>query len=179
MKDLELFKDIENFEGLYEISNLGRILSKVRKKPKFMSNKRFDKDGYVMVDLTKDGKIYKNKVHRLVAQAFIPNIDNKPMVNHINGVKNDNKASNLEWLTNSENLLHGHHVLRNGKPYYNQKIVIMLNDEKEFVKEFESLSAASRYFNITPQSIHASISGRRKKVKGYYWQYKNTDALKN
>ena len=107
----EIWKDIEGYEGLYQISNLGRVKSFPRKgtqtkKEKILKEKR-DKKGYCFVSLNNVGaKPYK--IHRLVAQAFIPNLENKPQINHIDGDKTNNRIDNLEWCNNSENQIHAY-----------------------------------------------------------------------
>jgi hypothetical protein len=114
--DLEEWKDIEGFEGLYQISSLGRVQSLERKCPGgnnirtvpakilSMGNSR----GYNLVHLAKNGKMYPFRVHCLVAKHFIPNPENKPLINHKNLDKKDNRQSNLEWTTPSENTNHYH-----------------------------------------------------------------------
>ena len=108
VKDLphEIWKDIENFENLYKISNYGRVKS-LRKQVKILKA-RIDKKGYNHYAIRKDNKIYEKKAHRLVAQAFIPNPENKPQVNHLDGNKLNNYYKNLEWCTNGENQIHSY-----------------------------------------------------------------------
>ena len=106
----EIWKDIENYEGLYQVSNLGRIKS-IRKMKKQNILKLGTRNTYNVINLMKNGKARSFQVHRLVAKAFIPNPENKPQVNHINGVKNDNRLENLEWVTRSENTIHAYRVL--------------------------------------------------------------------
>ena len=108
VKDLphEIWKDIENFENLYKISNYGRVKS-LRKQVKILKA-RIDKKGYNHYAIRKDNKIYEKKAHRLVAQAFIPNPENKPQVNHLDGNKLHNYYKNLEWCTNGENQIHSY-----------------------------------------------------------------------
>ena len=104
----EIFKDIEGFEGKYQVSNLGRIRSlnyRMTGKPHIM---KFGTDGeYDTVVFYVDGHRHMRKVHRVVAEAFIPNPLNLPQVNHLNEVKTDNRAENLEWCDNKYNSNYG------------------------------------------------------------------------
>jgi len=121
MENIEIWKEIKDYEGLYMISNLGRVksLSKVvfmevnnsffNSKESILSQSKNPK-GYFFTGLT-DLKIRKNKTtHRLVAIAFIPNPENKPCVNHIDGDKTNNNDWNLEWCTYSENTIHAYKI---------------------------------------------------------------------
>lgn len=111
----EIWKDIEGYEGLYQISNLGRVKSLEREawngqayhilKCRILKQ-RLISTGYLMTTMSKNGKAITPLVHRLVAETFIPNPENKPTVNHINGNKTDNRLENLEWCTYSENEQH-------------------------------------------------------------------------
>jgi predicted XRE-type DNA-binding protein len=103
----EEWRDIKGYEGHYQVSNLGRVKSFRRKKVKLLSPKLTQK-GYYEVGLRKDETRKFKLVHRLVAESLIPNPDNKPQVNHINGLKTDNRLNNLEWCTAKEN--HDHAV---------------------------------------------------------------------
>lgn len=99
---VEIFKDIQGFEGLYQISNMGKVKSFQNGKEKILKEKRNSK-GYLSVSLRKDKKNYSRKIHRLVGEAFVPNINNLPEIDHINTIRDDNRAENLRWVTHKEN----------------------------------------------------------------------------
>lgn len=115
---VEIWKDVKDYEGKYQVSNLGRVKSliyknnannRIYKREKIL--KLFhDRNGYLRVDL-KMGKRKNAQVHRLVAIAFIDNTYNKPQVNHKDKNKENNKVENLEWVTNGENQLHRYHTI--------------------------------------------------------------------
>lgn len=119
---IEVWKDITGFENLYQVSNYGRVKRLSRKiyNKGLLKNKKYFyckeiilknstvSKGYKGVTLVKNGKRYHKKVHRLVAIEFIPNIDNKPQINHIDCNKANNMVNNLEWCTNSENQIHAY-----------------------------------------------------------------------
>lgn len=98
---MEIWKDISGFEGFYQISNLGNVYSLKRNKP---LKKCISTHGYYMVYLCgKNGKTIAKQVHRLIAQGFIPNPDNKPCIDHLNAIRTDNSIENLKWCTVKEN----------------------------------------------------------------------------
>lgn len=102
---MENWKDIEGYEGLYQVSNIGRVKRLAGFKcnvERFLTGSK-DKDGYILICLSKDGNAKKYKLHRLVALHFIPNIENKPEIDHINTIKTDNRVENLKWVTRKEN----------------------------------------------------------------------------
>lgn len=111
----EKWKDINGYEGFYQISNNGRVRSwrfksgkKGRREKPFIKSQWTTPNGYRFVGLWRDGHRKSTSVHKLVAMHFIPNPKRKPQVNHKDGVKSNNHVSNLEWVTCSENILHSH-----------------------------------------------------------------------
>ena len=132
---IEIWKDIPQFEGKYQVSNLGNLktigrYSHAKNSKRWVQegikNQVKDKDGYHFVSLSEGYKKKCLRIHRLVAIMFIDNVENKPHVNHINGNKSDNKVDNLEWVTSSENNYHYHRVLRTRRHLPYRKIT----DEK-------------------------------------------------
>lgn len=165
----------------YCITDTGEIYalnySKVGKIKKLSPYKN-DK-GYLIVHLHNNVNCVKKRVHRLVAETFIPNPENKPQINHINGVKTDNRVENLEWVNNSENQIHRHRVLgqrccwfgKIGKDNFSSKQVLQIKNGK-VVGEYYGLHEAGRKTGISYQSIWLCCSGRSKSAGGFVWKYK-------
>ena len=117
---MEIWKEVKNYEGCYEVSNLGNVRSITRKVERTspsggkalytyygkMCKPYTTKKGYLRLNLSLNNKLLNHQIHRLVAINFIENKDNKEQVNHINGIKTDNRVENLEWVTNNENIKH-------------------------------------------------------------------------
>lgn len=172
----EVWKDIKGYEGKYQVSNFGRVKSLPKKKGKgigYMTDTKIlqpsvNHYGYCVVNLCENCVYRLKQVHRLVAEAFIQNSDNKEQVNHINGNKTDNRVENLEWCTNGENQTHRHKVLKQ-KPYGKPVICIETN------KEYTSAFVAGREENIDSSCITACCRGRRKSAGGYHWRYKEVE----
>lgn len=105
----EIYKPVVGYEGLYEVSNIGNIKSlylKGKRRDKILKPQANIRDSYFQVVLHKDGIKRKYPIHRLVAKAFLPPIDDKPFVNHIDSNKQNNNVENLEWCNNQENIIH-------------------------------------------------------------------------
>ena len=170
---MEDWKIIEEYPN-YMVSSEGKVKSIERndgrgrhKKGKILSP-RYNASGYITVDLYKNGKPQTFRVNRLVAQVFIPNPDNKPYVDHINGDKTDNRAENLEWVTSSENQKR-RHALGNIKTSHRKIGRFDLNGK--LIEEFESIIAAAEKMGVKRNAIDCVLQGRHKTSCGSFWKY--------
>ena len=173
--------DIKGFEGSYQVSNLGRVKSIGRSityangivhivEEKILKL-RITPKGYVHICLVDANKKKHNKaVHRLVAQAFIPNPFNKPFVNHIDETHNNNKVENLEWCTYKENMNHG--TIQARLSEMKKKKIKCITDGRKF----NSVNEASVFYNIPRRSISNVLTGARKRVYGLQFEYDNKEA---
>lgn len=171
---MERWKEIEGTGGRLLVSDQGRIKSLLRDGRVLKATK--DKKGYLRLRVTLDRKKYVFKVHRLVAAAFVPNPENKPQVNHLNGDKTDNRACNLEWVSNREN---AQHAVKNGlwenvfveakKANELQKKPLIGYAPDGSVKYFESVCQAQR--EVGSKHITAVLKGRRKHAGGWSFCY--------
>ena len=152
-------KDIKNYEGLYAVTEDGRVWS--YRNNKWL--KPLDSRGYVHVQLSKNGNRVNYLVHRLVAEAYLPNPNNLPHVNHKDEKKLNNSVDNLEWCTEAYNNSYGTHLARLRKPVH----CIELD------KTFSSLYEAAKAVNIAYCGISNCLSGRRQTAGGYHWRYIN------
>lgn len=185
---MEEWKDIKDYEGLYQISNLGRIKSLKRYKKNHSKTQMIEekillphstRTGYICVCLCKDAKPKQKTIHRLVAEAFIPNPENKEEVNHIDGDKTNNRVENLEWCTRCENIQHsfknGFHKLSSERIEKLMKSCIkkvnQYSKQGEFIKTWESIAQAGRELNINHASISACCKGKLKTSGKYIWEY--------
>lgn len=160
---LEVWKNIEGFNGFYQISNMGRVRN-YRGRLRALS---YTHDGYVRIRLLHGGKDITCRVHRLVAKAFIPNPQNKETVNHIDGDKNNNKVTNLEWVDRSEQMNHAYQLglkqSRSGDKNANAKLTAdqVREIRATYVwqsKEFGTVALAKKY-GVTNRIIGLIVRG--------------------
>lgn len=163
----EIWKDVKDYEELYQVSNLGRV-KRVTSGRILKGSKQTP--GYLRVDLYKNGSKSKKLIHRLVAEAFIPNSENKSQVNHIDENKTNNMVSNLEWMTAKENLNHGTRNKRSSKTKSIPIIATNLKTGKS--KEFYGSNECARQLNLNQGNITKVLKGRYKQTGGYTFQYK-------
>lgn len=183
---MEIWKDIEGYEGIYKISDLGAVKSLARtisytdgrsRKVEERILKQSDaKDGYKVVTLAKNKNNVMNRVHRLVAKAFIPNEDNKPQVNHINEKKSDNRASNLEWCTSKENINHGTGIERRADKGRKRIMGTHINNGKKII--YKSITESEKD-GFNSRVITQACRNQRNQHFGYVWRYIDEETYKN
>lgn len=175
----EKFLDIPGYEGRYQISNHGNVRSlnyQNTGKSKLLTPVKHHM-GYLLVHL---GVKKIKMIHTLVAEAFIPNPEQKPFVNHIDGNKHNNDVSNLEWVTSKENM---EHAIKTGlrDPHKNNKPmgdnnptrrpILQYTLDGQFVKRWECISEAARQIGCNPSQINNNAVGRCKSCHGFIWRY--------
>lgn len=199
----EIWKDIKGYEGIYQVSSLGRVrsldridsnnhpLKGVILKP-YISN-----SGYLLVGLYKQQKRDRKLLHRLVAEAFIPNPNNKPEIDHINTIKTDNtvwlnedgsvnyEKTNLRWVTQKENInnpltktkmqINARKPSKGkyGKKHHRSKPIIQYDKDGNFIREWDCANDVERVLGISNKHIGSVCLGKRKSCGGYIWKYKN------
>ena len=201
----EIWKDIEGYEGLYQVSNMGRVKSLERTVrcgrgykiiPERIRKARKNNYGYLQLNLYKDGKIKSYKIHRLVAQAFLENPDNLPEVNHIDENKQNNYVENLEWCSKSYNMTYNGRAKKVGKKLRGRKQseehikkvaekltnnpklskpVIGINKISGLIVEFPSTHEAERQTGIYHGNIIACLKGKYHSAGNHYWFYADDD----
>lgn len=171
----EIWRDIQEFEGLYQVSNLGRVRS-LERVVRFGTNKRLTKsiimqqtlakNGYLSVMLCNGSYTKRRYVHRLVAQAFVYNDDplHKTEIDHINRIKTDNCIENLRWVDRPEQL-------KNRDISKHLKPVIQLTLNNEFVNQFNSIKEASVQTDINDECIRQCCHNKRKSAGKYKWVF--------
>jgi hypothetical protein len=166
----EIWKPIVGYEGRYEVSNTGRVRSFHFNKPIILSSIVFY--GYVIVSLCILNKKRNRRIHRLVAQAFIPNPLNKPQVNHKDKNKQNNHVDNLEWATNQENVRHSIAMMNGRGTIFeigNNKPKAIYCSEDNAV--YKSLAEAGRFYKIEKATIKAYIKNGYKTKSGKSFQW--------
>ena len=159
MIEIEEFRDIPGYEGVYEVSNLGRV----RRNGRILKPTN-DRGGYLFVNLCKNGTRKTVKIHRLVAYAFLPNPQNLPQINHIDEDKTNNAVDNLEWCDSKYNV-----------NYSQAKPVLQYDLQGNFIREWPGVRKAEEETGINSGHISSCCSGRygSKTAGGYLWKYKN------
>ncbi len=187
----EIWKDIEGYEGLYQVSNMGRVKSLERTQPYNRNKNKYYKkiaskilkqeprpNGYLKVSLSKDKKQKDVSIHRLVAEMFIPNSENKPTVDHIDTIKTNNRVENLRWATQKEQL-NDNKITRVKRLKAQKKAT---NARKRKVRcittgeEFECISDAVRKCNVSENCIIRCCKGEQEHTgkrigKKLAWEY--------
>lgn len=188
----EIWKDAIGFDGVYQVSSLGRVRSCDRviyyKNSKLSGAKSkiehgkimsqcISNSGYYILRLRKDGERKCFYTHRLIAQAFIPNPENKSQVNHIDGNRLNNCVDNLEWVTMSENVLHAYRTGLNyglrGDLSPHKVEVLQFEKDGTFVMRWSCMAEAARAIGGCKEGIYDVCKGRlgKKTYKGYVWKY--------
>lgn len=172
---IEIWKEIPNYEGFYEVSNFGRVKSLKRSIPRKngrmlnikerIFNSVIDEHGYFKVQLWKNNKPLSIRVHRLVARCFVGNYSPDLEVNHVDGNKLNNYYKNLEWCTVSHNQSE---AVRLG---LKKQTKVNMYKEGLLVYTFDSISKASEITKINRTSIFRCLSGKYKQCKGFTWGY--------
>lgn len=174
----EIWKDIKGYEGLYQVSNLGKVRSLDRKilfknghiqffKGKILSLSK-DKNGYIHIILHKDNKTKIFRVHRLVAETFIPNLENKPQVNHIDGNKENNCLSNLEYCTIKENHIHAYRTGLHNAP---KKKCIQKDLNGNIIKNWDSLKQIKLELGYDCSAISRCCRNIQKTSYNFIWDF--------
>lgn len=187
IEEQEIWKDVIGHEGFYQVSSVGNIKALERlvknKSGGFHLKKSMpmklsdDKDGYKIIIFNNNGITKRTSVHRVMAFAFIPNPENKTSVNHINGIKWDNRLSNLEWCTISENGIHAHRVLKIKHPAKGKfgsdnpsaRGIIQYSKDMVELNRFGSRRDAQEATGVNKSTINECLNGRLKTAGGFVW----------
>lgn len=173
----EIWRDISGYEGLYQVSNLGNVKSLKFGKERIMKY-TINRGGYYHLELSSKGKCKQYNVHRLVALAFIPNPDNKECVDHINGVRLDNRVENLRWCTKEENAnfplaKQNKSISMTNHPKKSQPVLQIDKNTGEIINEYPSTCEAARQLGVSDSPISKCARGvHYNSAYGYIWKYK-------
>ena len=165
---MEEWKDIDEYEGLYQVSNLGRVKSLKFGKERILKPDTI-LNGYLRVQLWKNSKGIRYLVHRLVAQAFIDNPDKLPMINHKDENPSNNCVDNLEWCTHKYNINYGTCIQRMSEKI--SKTVYQYTMDGEIVAEYPSTMEVERQLGYAQSHISQCCNGKRKTANGFIWRY--------
>ena len=149
-------RDVKGYEGLYGITSCGKVWS--YKRQKFLKP-YYDTNGYLQVSLYKNGNHKVIRIHKLVAEAYIPNPDNLPQVDHIDNDKNHNYINNLQWLTGRDNVRKGNNIP-----------ILQYDLDGNFIREWECAADVGK--EVKGNICHC-LKGKYKQAYGYIWKYKN------
>lgn len=180
----EIWKDIIWYEWKYQVSNLWNVKVLNFWKENILKSSK-DTYWYSHISLYKNNKWKTSRIHILVAITFIPNPENKPQVNHINWIKDDNRVENLEWCTQNENQFHSFHILWNKniltainfrikkfwKDHNSSKKVNQYDLEWNFIKTWDSLWDINRELWLDDSNISKCCNWKRNKVWWFIWKY--------
>lgn len=179
----EIWKDIKEYEGLYQVSNKGnirsldRIVSHNNRKGNRILKGRvlscwYDKYNYARITLSKNGKVCKYLVHYIVASTFIPNPENKPYIDHIDTNPSNNSIENLRWVTQKENINNKLTIEKmSGVNNHSSKPVLQFSKEGELLKKWNCIMDIERELNICNSSISGVCKGKHKTAGDYKWCY--------
>ena len=157
-------KDIKNYEGIYGITSCGKVWSY---RNECFLKPYTNRYGYMQVKLFKDGKCKNYKIHRLVAEAYIPNPDNLPQVNHKDENKTNNCLQNLEWCDAKYNTNYGTCITKRSNSC--KKPILQYDLDGNFIREWECASDVGK---VAVKSINNCLKGKNKTAYGYIWKYK-------
>ena len=189
MEEKEIWKDIEGFEGKYQISNMGNVKSlnyNNTGKERILKPWK-NRGGYLQVVIFKDGKAKGYLVHQLVATAFCENPEGYTEINHKDEDKTNNNVDNLEWCDRKYNVNYGTRNKRAGKKQRGKKIpeeqikklskpIYSINKKSGLIMYWESAMKAERCTGIANGNINKCLKGKRKSAGGFYWMYADADA---
>lgn len=186
---MEIWKDIKGYEGLYQVSNMGRVktLNYNHTGMERVLKESPARGGYKKVILCRENKCKTYQTHRLVAEAFIPNPEGKPCTDHINTIRTDNRVENLRWVTRKENQnnplslehmteaqkLRGNRYCKFGKDHPMSIPIIQLSNKGNFIREWDCRASVERELGIHSANIWKVLKGERHTAGGYRWMYKN------